>query len=490
MIKISASDFYTLLSPSKCELRCYLKNIGKKEAPPGPYTEILFRLGKIHEKSHLDTFPEYVDFSKGSLEEREKKTVEAIKQSVPIIYQAVLKTTLKYNDRNYEILGEPDFLIKNENGYIIRDSKISRRIKDKEHPEIFRQLEVYGWLYERCIGKTPISIQVHSGTGEIIDIPNEGIVKAQQNIEYLADLMEMKSEPYSPVGWSKCGGCPFHDHCWPRAEAQRDVALIPDIDQNLAVALRENGINTFDDLLKKFDENSLSQFSRPWGSRMQKVGIKANSIILMARAISENKEIMIQPPQIPDYSNYVMFDLEGLPPQMDEIEKIYLWGLQVFGKDPGDFLPAVAGFGKKGDKEGWENFLKNSEIIFKKYGDIPFVHWHSYEKVKIDLYIERYGDSNEIAKRVKSNLLDLFPKTKESIVLPLPSYSLKVVEKYVGYKRTLKEVAGDWAIAKYIEATEMEDKDERNKVMNEILLYNREDLEATWAVLKWLKSKI
>jgi predicted RecB family nuclease len=81
------------------------------------------------------------------------------------------------------------------------------------------------------------------------------------------------------------------------------------------------------------------------------------------------------------------------------------------------------------------------------------------------------------------------PITQGSIALPLPSYSLKVVEKYVGYKRTLDEVAGDWAMAKYIEAVETEDPDVRNGLMAQILDYNREDLEATWAVLKWLKAK-
>jgi predicted RecB family nuclease len=64
-----------------------------------------------------------------------------------------------------------------------------------------------------------------------------------------------------------------------------------------------------------------------------------------------------------------------------------------------------------------------------------------------------------------------------------------VVEKYVGFKRSLEEVAGDWAMAKYIEATEIEDRKQRDELMDQILTYNREDLEATWAVLNWLKSK-
>ena len=44
-------------------------------------------------------------------------------------------------------------------------------------------------------------------------------------------------------------------------------------------------------------------------------------------------------------------------------------------------------------------------------------------------------------------------------------------------------------MAKFIEATELKDNKAREKVMKEILKYNNEDLEATWAVLQWLKSK-
>lgn len=487
--RLTASDFYTFFRPSKCELRIYLKEIGEEEAPPTPYEQILLRLGERHEVSHLATFPEHINLSRGTLEEREQKTREAVEKRAPVIYQAVFNTTYELDGGKFEILGEPDFLITHQNGYIIRDSKISRRITDKDHPEILRQLEIYGWLYEQTLGIPLKGLQVHSGAGDIIEVNYDGGISALSLFKDIASLKTAKTEIYSPVGWSKCGGCPFYGHCWPRAKANNDIALIYGVDQNLAVALKEQGIATVEELLRNFDEDSLVEFQRPWGNRMQRVGKKAVSIIRMARAISEEKEIMIRPPSIPDYPNYVMFDLEGLPPYLDELEKIYLWGVQVFGKDKSDFMPAVAGFGQEGDEEGWRSFLDKAEAIFDKCGDIPFVHWHHYERDKIKLYSERYGDRNGIAERVKNNLLDLLPITQGSIALPLPSYSLKVVEKYVGFKRSLEEVAGDWAMAKYIEATETEDQKQRDEMMNQILTYNREDLEATWAVLQWLKSK-
>jgi predicted RecB family nuclease len=105
------------------------------------------------------------------------------------------------------------------------------------------------------------------------------------------------------------------------------------------------------------------------------------------------------------------------------------------------------------------------------------------------MYVQRYGDPNGIAARVFRNLLDLLPITKASVALPLPSYSLKVVEQYVGFKRTQDEYGGSWAMAQFILATETHDEVERNARMAEILKYNEEDLKATWAVFEWLRQK-
>lgn len=184
-----------------------------------------------------------------------------------------------------------------------------------------------------------------------------------------------------------------------------------------------------------------------------------------------------------------MFDLEGMPPHLDELDKVYLWGMQVFGRTQSEFMPAVAGFGEDGDREGWSDFLAKAELLFREFGNIRFVHWHHYERTHITKYIQRFGDRQGIAARVLENLLDLHPIALRSVLLPLPSYSLKVVEKYVGFKRSQDEYGGSWSMAKYIEATETRDEHLRNQLLDQILLYNKEDLAATWAVFEWLRSK-
>ena len=489
MIRLTASDFYTYYRPEPCTSRVYLKHNGEPEGPPSPYEEILIRLGQEHEKNHLASFPEVIDLSSESREERKRRTREEVQKHARVIYQSALEITIIIAGTETSILGDPDFLVLDSGKYIIRDSKISRRINEKDHPEIIHQLQLYGWLFEKAFGIPLFGLEVHNGAGDIVKIPYHGETGVLDSLKEILKIKLMDSKPYSPVGWTRCGNCGYFQNCWPQAEEDSDVAIIRGVDKGLAVALRDADIHTVDELLSSFDEATLADLKRPVGATMRRVGKRASSILQAAQCISSGQEILLQPPDIPESQNFVMFDLEGLPPHLDELDKIYLWGLQVFGKEPGDFMPATAGFGLEGDQEGWERFLSLAESIFERYGDIPFVHWSHYERVQLKKYIDRYGDRDNIAARVDDNLSDLMTITQKSIVLPLPSYGLKVVEDYVGYARTLEKYGGDWAMARYIEATETQDEKLRNEVMEEILAYNREDLEATWAVLSWLKGK-
>ncbi len=44
-------------------------------------------------------------------------------------------------------------------------------------------------------------------------------------------------------------------------------------------------------------------------------------------------------------------------------------------------------------------------------------------------------------------------------------------------------------MAKFIEAAETRAADKRQQLMDEIVAYNKEDLEAMWAVFQWLRTK-
>lgn len=488
-VRMTASDFVSYHRPTRCDLRVFLRHQSEEEVAPGPYDEVLRRLGLRHERNHLATLGTFADVSDASLHEQVKKTSDAIAKKVPILYQPAFLANTVLSGNEVEIVGVPDFLILDGNGYLIRDSKMARRIDEDNHPEILLQVQLYGWLFEKSCGAAPKGLQVHSGTGEIVDVHYDGGKSALQELERLLALKQLTAEPYEPVGWSKCIGCGFTDRCWSQAEENSDVSLVYCVDQSLARTLHHHGIRTRKELLASFDVASLSELKRPYGDREQRVGKAAKRILKFADAMERKQETALAVPAIPLRKDFVMFDLEGMPPHLDELDRIYLWGMQVFGENPSEFKFALSGFGVDGDKECWLGFLATAKQIFETYGDIPFVHWAPYEQTYLRRYVERFGDSEGTAGRVEANLLDLLTITRDSLVLPLPSFSLKVVEDYVGFERKEAEYGGAWAMATFIEATETSDEGKRKKLMDKIVAYNKEDLEATWAVFLWLQAK-
>ena len=485
---LSAATIYSLHCPSLCELRPWLLAHGVPEAGPGAYQQVLVRLGHRHEASHLAELGSVSDLSGGTFAERIDRTRELIALGERTLYQPVFQATTHIDGEDVRVTGIPDFLIRDGSTYCVRDCKLALHADEEHHPEILRQLELYGWLFERTVGTPPIALEVVLGDSSIVEIPFDGGTRAVAALHEIRRTTAQDIPPYSPVGWSKCQACGFRERCWVEAEKRDDVALVYGVDQGLIRALRHEGVATPGHLLDRFDETTLAAFSRPWGNRSQRVGSKAGRILEQARATASDSMTVLSPPALPASDNYVMLDLEGLPPQLDELDKVYLWGTQVFGADPGDYQAAVAGFGPDGDRRGWLDFLEQSRSIFEAYGDIPFIHWHHYETTKIRAYLDRHGDDSGMARRVLRNCVDLLPITRDAVVLPDPSYSLKVVERRAGYRRTLDEYGGDWSIARYIEAVETDDEAIREAIMREILDYNREDLEATWAVLGWLRS--
>ena len=61
-----------------------------------------------------------------------------------------------------------------------------------------------------------------------------------------------------------------------------------------------------------------------------------------------------------------------------------------------------------------------------------------------------------------------------------------LVEELAGFRREMPEAAGKWSMATYIEAVETEDPGKGTELMDQIVRYNEEDLDATWAIYQWL----
>jgi predicted RecB family nuclease len=141
------------------------------------------------------------------------------------------------------------------------------------------------------------------------------------------------------------------------------------------------------------------------------------------------------------------------------------------------------------DKEGWFDFLDHVQKIFKELSEIPVIHYSSYEKTWLRKYAARWGDQNGVAESILTQLWDILSRTiRPAICLPVPSYTLKLVEKEAGFQRSQDDFGSQWSIVQYHKYIKTHSKLEKQSISEELLRYNREDCEAMCYVLNWLKE--
>ncbi|PHM16429.1 MAG: hypothetical protein CJD30_11605, partial [Sulfuricurvum sp. PD_MW2] len=110
-MRITASKLYDYL---QCPHRIWRDTYGPQEEKiieTNPFVQLLWDRGVRYEKEIIDSLGAYLNLSEGSLEERFKKTTEALKNKIPLIYQGVLIKD--------ELMGIPDLLEIKPNGNYI-----------------------------------------------------------------------------------------------------------------------------------------------------------------------------------------------------------------------------------------------------------------------------------------------------------------------------------------------------------------------------------
>ena len=134
------------------------------QKPSRAYLNKFFRLSvSATSKAILPRSVPYQDMIAVPPDQRVQKTLEAIRNRVPVIYQGELACETTLDGIRVTVVGRPDFLILDGDGYLIRDSKLSRKVDEKHHVEIALQLQLYGWLFEQMVGKPAKRLQVHAG---------------------------------------------------------------------------------------------------------------------------------------------------------------------------------------------------------------------------------------------------------------------------------------------------------------------------------------
>ncbi len=239
-MQFPATLFQILHYPQWCEKRLRLHAQGAAAAEPSAFDELLRALGRRHEERHRGQLEKVIDLSRGAPEARIARTLAELRRRTSSLFQPLLSVQRRIDGQDVVLVGSPDFMIPGDGGWRIRDAKVAR---DINKPGLLAQLNLYGFLLEAMLGEPPLALEAFLGSGEIATTVYEG---GEAVLEQVSTVLQMLADErrYEPVGWSKCGACGFRGDCWTAAERDRDVALLPDIDQCLARELHSQGCRT------------------------------------------------------------------------------------------------------------------------------------------------------------------------------------------------------------------------------------------------------
>jgi hypothetical protein len=499
-----ASDLLLLHRPSMCGRRPFLVAHETRQIPSA-YRRALSRLREELQQSYPELFDEALQREEPSPPQAEAE--ELIRRHLRgrkgrKVIRLLLHGEIELDGTTVPVYGRPPLLMpESPDGWVVQTGEGGFRGVTNGGPKwLVRRLQLYGWLFEQTFGQPPTSLRAPQGF-ETVDLPYDGAGEALEDLATVWRSYGAASEPYSPVGTTKCRQCVFRAYCVPAAEATDDISLVAR-GESSAFALSEAGYRTMHDL-EGLDEAALAAVRVVRSGKARPVGRQKARDILQAVEMRRAGGILWKgTPEIPEHPNYAMLDVE------DHRGMVFLWGLQVFGEQPSEYLGLLSNWFRRfrrwmpSESEVWFYFLGAAKALLGQYGDLPFVHYGTHERTILRKAIASpWRTTDDTPERVEMNLLDLEPIVKQCV--RLPSYGLKEVERYAGFVRQRPDIDAQWIRAmfrtdvelgnrsreRYLSPEEEETAREHlSAQFEQVEAYNREDLEGMWAVVDWLRS--
>ncbi|HBU27944.1 TPA: hypothetical protein DEB00_02400 [Candidatus Uhrbacteria bacterium] len=494
---ITASKLYDYI---QCPHRPWRDIWGPQEEKiqeTNPFVEMLWEKGIKYEMEVIGKIGEYLDLSKGNIEDRYTQTIEAMKAETPLIYQGVLTVG--------NLRGIPDLLRLQPDGtYIPIDIKsgMGREGADEESGDEGKPKKHYAVqlaLYSDCLLKLGFE---HNRKGIIYDIDGNEVLyeldapQGPRNKETFWELYEDIREKVilllgnqiqnKPAYQGVCKLCPWYTSCKKWVMYSDDLTGMfymgrswrDTINQDLGVTKIEDILKlNVDDLMdqKEKDKSFLKNLGR---SRLDSMVSRANVIKNLKKPIAYNKI------EFPKVQYELFFDIEDDPTQ----EFVYLHGVYERSPQGERFLNFTAReITHEAEKQAWSDFWNYIKSLPEN--DYSVYYYSHHEKTTYKKLQKKYSDVitlEELENFFENpNVIDLYTDVVlKNTDWPLPSYSIKALAVYLGFEWRDKTPSGALSIQWFNDYIEKKDE----QIMTRILEYNEDDCKATMVLKDGLEK--
>ncbi len=452
-----------------CTRRAWLNKHQPVESEIDPFNQLLIDSGLDHEAATLAQLDKQYPVIKA---ESHDHTLTLMQQGVPVIYQGQLI------NESEGIIGNPDFLIRHQNGhYQPADAKLSLS-------EYKKAIRIQLGIYRRLLANG-LPAMIFLGDGRIAQIGDEVDPLVDKFILGMRTIFNSQQQPSVRYSHSKCRTCPYLTRCHSEFRAKEDLSLLYGIHGDTAEYLENFGISTITQL-STITAETIPDVPYLKGHR------RKYRATLQAQSFLTGKLFILNKVELPQ-GTWIHFDIEDNPLTPDRERHVYLWGLlpPSYEKESFDY---VWSDDKSSDYQGWLGFLQKIENYREQYGPFVLAHYSNHEKATIRKYAERYAMENHTIVAwllgTDSPLFDMQKPVLDCLVLPLQGYGLKDICKHPGlvnFQWENKESGSQWSVVKFNQFRSESSLIEKQRIKTEILGYNRDDVIATRQLELWLR---
>lgn len=463
----------------------------EKPAQQDEALELIFKLGLEHEARYLQQLKDAGNtvverptvFGHAQRQEAERRTVEALRSGVDVVYQATL-----YDGRWG---GQADFLLKVDtpsklgpHSYEIADTKLARRMKV---PALL-QLATYAERLKDLQGVEPQRIYVVTGDGvnhpwRLVDVAAYAR-RARERLR-AAVVSPLSTEPV-PVTY--CPQCRWSSHCEREWRELDDLSLVAFMRADHRLKLHELGIRTLE-ALAVAEPAEL----RGIGSTSRERLVSQAALQLKERTTNEPHYVLLEPEPLrgllrlpPPSAGDVYLDFEGDPYADGGEGREYLAGLQ---DRRGEFTPLWA-HSRAAEKQLVEDLVDDLLSRWQADPGMHVYHYAPYETTALKRMTARHGTrESELDQLLRGErFVDLYAAVRQGLRISKPSYSIKKLEAfYWGAIRGANTAVADAMDSVLAYEKWLVEPDEQT--LTQIEAYNRDDVRSTHDLHAWLEAR-
>lgn len=470
---------HMLFQYRRCHRRTYLDTYGDPalKDPPSDYFVKLRQDSAEHRQTILNQFaplsrPAYerYDWEAGAA-----ATSRMMSEGADAIHRGVL---IAEGPDGTHYRTEPDLLVKQQGNSWLGDwyyVPYSVKFGKKPKPEYQLTAAFSAYLLAEIQGVWPETAWLFLKDKQYSVNLERYVPKLQEALDDCHEIMASATAPEVFISRNRCSLCPLLSHCYAEAKATKHLSLLPGVTLTRYPTLVDLGLTTVEALA----DISATRLTSELGTEHH----VSEKLIYQAQATAHGTAIPrlhtgyfpLEAHQVPTADIELYFDIEAAPDK----DLIYLHGVLVVdnNKQQQTFRALIAERPEEEEK-AWFEFLS----LVDSYPDAPIYHFCPYEAQTVARLGQLYGTNGTDVSALLNRFVDIHKRVVDSVALPVESYALKHLARWMGFEWRDEDANGAQSICWYDDWLTTGDRTH----LDTILRYNEDDCQATYRVKDWL----